>query len=75
MEKTLTKKEKIKSLWKQLNNNGEKSDFINECAEKFNRSAKTIRQWWFSKYGDWSVPVEFQDEVIIDLKKSTKEPC
>jgi len=66
-------KEQIKTLWMSLPSDGTKSEFINACAKKFKRANKTIRNYWFTKWGDWSVPVKFQAEVISDLKKETKK--
>jgi len=68
----ISKKDNIKNLWQQLPNDGSKSDFIALCSEEFGRSKKTIRQWWFTKYGDWSVPEEFQDIVIKLLQKKIR---
>lgn len=63
------KREIIKELFQQLNH---KSKFIEELAVKLVRSEKTLRKWWFSNYGLWSVPKEFQDEVIQDLEETIK---
>ncbi|WNH09998.1 hypothetical protein [Thalassobellus suaedae] len=68
MQVEISKKKNIENLWSQLNDDGTKSKFIKLCAKEFNRSVKTIRQWWFSNYGDWSVPKEFQDKVISLLQ-------
>ena len=63
----------IKSLWEKLPNDGSKTEFIQLCAKTFGRTKKTIRQWWFSNYGDWSVPNEFQEEVIELLNIRTEK--
>lgn len=68
MEVAISKKESIKNLWVQLKNDGSKWKFIATCANEFERSKKTIKQYWFSNYGDWSVPEEFQDRVIAMLQ-------
>lgn len=68
MQEQLTKKENIKFLWGQLNNDGTKTKFIKQCSEEFKRSTKTIRQYWFSETGEWSVPLQFQDQIISMLQ-------
>jgi len=64
------KTEKIKELFLQLDH---KSEFINQLVGKVNRSEKTMRKWWFSNYGLWSVPKKLQDQVIKELKNTLKK--
>lgn len=68
MAVTLSKKDNIEMLWGKLKNNGSKTEMIKLCAGVFKRSEKTIRQYWFSKLYAWSVPEEFQDQVISILQ-------
>lgn len=68
MQDTKANRQQIEQLWKKLPNNGCKTQFINHCAKKYSRESRTIRQWWFSKSGCWSVPEAFQDQVITDLE-------
>lgn len=68
---TLNKIDIIKSLWKELPNNGAKTEFMEKCGEVFDRSPKAIRQNWFSKF--WNVPVVFQDQIIKMLREEIKE--
>jgi len=72
MEFLSKNQKKIQDLWQSLQNNGEKSQFIEKCAVEFGKSKKTLRQWWFSNYGDWSVPEEYQEQVIKMLEEETK---
>jgi len=69
MEKQLTKIDNIKNLWNQLEHKGK---FMDMAAKEFDRSKKTLMKWWFSSYGDWSVPVEFQDRTIELLQNTIK---
>lgn len=72
MPKLLTKKDNIEYLWNQLQNNGSKKKFMKACSLEFDRSYNTIKQHWFSSYGDWSVPEDKQDQVIKMLQIEIK---
>jgi len=71
MKKIPTKIDNIKKMWtEELNNDGAKTSFIELCAKEFGKSARTLRQWWFSNNGYWSVPEKYQDRVIKLLQNT-----
>ena len=66
-------KNNIKTLYQNIN---KKSDFITYASSYFNKEYNTIKNHWLSKFGGWSVPEEYQDEMVKLLqnwnKKQTK---
>lgn len=63
-------KKEIIEEYKQIKN---KTDFIIKAAERFDREPSTLRAWWFSKSGFYSIPKEFWKELLEMVKAEPKK--
>ncbi len=61
------KKNTIKTLYAQID---KKTMFIIEVADYFGKSPQSLRVHWFSSF--WSIPEDYQDELIVLLKQKIK---
>lgn len=70
-QKTLpTKKDNIINLYSQIK---KKTDFIALVAKYCKREPNTVRTHWFSSANFYSIPPEFQDQVLMLAQNTVRE--
>jgi hypothetical protein len=69
--KTISKIDNIKSLWKLLPNDGSKTAFMVMLADDLGRKPNTLKHHWFTSF--WGIPEQFQDRVITLLQNTIRE--
>ena len=63
-------KKEILEEYKQIRN---KTDFMIRAAERFGKQPSTLRVWWFSKSGFYSIPKEYWKELLEMVKQEPKK--